>query len=61
MIPAPGLRRNQAIVNASVTMSAVILGLIDQPRQHTGSGLASCYSRGYGVIGQFNGRKLGKR
>ncbi len=31
MIRAPGLRRNQAIVSASVTMSAVIRGLIDQP------------------------------
>src|SRR3954471_2565340 len=31
MIPLPGLRRNHAIVSASVTMSAVILGLIDQP------------------------------
>ena len=29
--PAPGLRRNQAIVSASVTMSAVMRGLIDQP------------------------------
>ncbi len=29
--PAPGSLRNQAIVSASVTMSAVMRGLIDQP------------------------------
>jgi hypothetical protein len=30
IIPPSGLRRNQAIVSASVTMSAVIRGLIDR-------------------------------
>ncbi|CAG9183481.1 hypothetical protein LMG23994_05141 [Cupriavidus pinatubonensis] len=31
MAPGAGLRRNQAIVSASVTISALMRGLIDQP------------------------------